>query len=203
MFDAVDGTTLDSLEQYIKRSQMQYPDKKTIAVLDNFHKLTDFAASDPKVKNAICSERLKYFTTKYDIPIFMTVELRKFQSIKDEPTLLDLKDTVQISYDTDYVWLMHSDLYVNPESKWHWFDPAEQNADEIDGLSRKRPILKIIVAKNKETDFKGAMYFKFRDYMSQFFELDEDEQRDYLRPKESMDENLTFGKSLRTGTPRL
>jgi len=179
VFDAVDGTTTDHLEHYIRQSQTNYPGKKIIVILDNFHKLTDYLSHDPRIKNTICSERLKYIAIKYDVPLFMTVELRKSQSIYDEPTILDLKDTVQISYDTDYVWLMHNDLHLNKDSKWTWDDPAESSRDILSGISKKRPILKLIIAKNKETDYKGNIYFKFRDYMGQFYELQEDEESQY------------------------
>lgn len=179
VFDAVDGTTTDHLEGYIKQSQNDYPDKKVIAILDNFHKLTDYQSHDPRIKNTICSERLKYIATKYDVPVFMTVELRKSQSIYDEPTILDLKDTVQISYDTDYVWLMHNDLHLNKDSRWVWDDPMESSRDMLSGISKRRPILKLMIAKNKETDYKGNVYFKFRDYMGQFYELQEDEESQY------------------------
>jgi len=179
VFDAVDGTTTDHLENYIKQSQNDYPDKKVIAILDNFHKLTDYQSHDPRIKNTICSERLKYIATKYDVPVFMTVELRKSQSIYDEPTILDLKDTVQISYDTDYVWLMHNDLHLNKDSRWVWDDPMESSQDVLSGISKRRPILKLMIAKNKETDYKGTIYFKFRDYMGQFYELPEDEEPQY------------------------
>jgi len=165
IYDSTDGTTIGALERYIRTSQEKYPDKQVIAILDNFHKLTDFTGQEDRTKHAYCASMIKNLTTKYDDPIFMTVELRKLMSMTQRPTMNDLKDTVQISYDADMIWLLHNDLHVNPETTYRW-------VSSTDDLSARRecPIVELAIVKNKETGWKGTIYLEFEDKLSAFKE---------------------------------
>lgn len=191
VYDANNGTTLRDLEAYIRKSQEEYPDKQTVVILDNFHKLTDFPGSEDKNKNAYCVSMIKNMTTKFDVPIFMTVELRKLQTIGARPTMVDLKDTVQISYDADMIWLLHNDLHVNPSTNLKWSDQSDiTNVVE-------RPIIELDIVKNKETGWKGRIHLQFEDHMSRFRELPQD------KVKELYDEGKTGHRSsgiTRSGT---
>lgn len=171
VYDANNGTTIRHLEDYIRRTQERYPDDQIIAILDNFHKLTDFGSfTDDKTKNAYCVSMIKNLTTKYDVPIFMTVELRKLQSMSTKPTMNDLKDTVQISYDADMIWLLHNEMHINPDTQLSWNSVGE------DGLKvTKKPIIELSIVKNKETGWKGTIMLKFDDERSSFKEVPREE----------------------------
>ena len=174
VYDANNGTTLRDLEMFIRKSQEDYPDKQTIVLLDNFHKLTDYPGTDDKNKNTYCVNMIKNMTTKYEIPIFMTVELRKLQTIQSRPTMVDLKDTVQISYDADMIWLIHNDLHVNPSTNMKWLDTSDATNNIV------RPVVELEIVKNKETGWKGRILLEFQDHMSIFREAKPDKVKEYL-----------------------
>jgi len=172
VFDSSQGTTISTMEQYIRSSQDLYPQKQTLLVLDNFHKLTDFAGQDEKSRHAYCVNMIKDISTKYDVPIFMTVELRKLATISAKPTMNDLKDTVEIAYDADMVWLLHNDFHINPDTTMKW----ESRVDDISEM-RSCPIVEFSVVKNKETGWKGTVLLDFEDSLTTFAESSDQARR--------------------------
>jgi len=184
VYDANNGTTLRDMEIFIRKSQEEYPDKQTVFILDNFHKLTDYPGSDDKNKNAYCVTMIKNMTTKYEIPIFMTVELRKLQTIASRPTMVDLKDTVQISYDADMIWLIHNDLHVNPSTNMKWLDSTDATNSVV------RPIIEMEIVKNKETGWKGRILMEFQDHMSVFREVKPEKVKEYLENVQNRKESF-------------
>ena len=152
--DATHGNTLDALECHINHIKERYPEKKIVVFLDNFHKLGDFPGTDNlRLKNELCSSRIKTMSVHHDIPIIMTVELRRIEDGR-RPRNEDIKETGKIEYDADMVWLCHQDLHDHADTEIVW-------TKLVEGERVRAPILELRIAKNKVGEFKGTLYYRF------------------------------------------
>jgi len=151
LLDETNGNTLEYIEQTIEKLFDENPE--LVVVVDNFHKIRTptVSGSDPRSRFTFLSEEMKRITNKFDIPLLMTVELRKPNGNKP-PTADDLKDTVDLHYDSDIVFLLHSDSERDKDST-KFMDA------NIGGNVYRSPIVDLIVAKNKLSGFKGTIEY--------------------------------------------
>lgn len=170
--DATFGTSVNYLESWINAKKKEYPQRHVVAILDNFHKLSEGGASiRERFRNA--SEHLKTMSQSGRTTICVTAELTKSTDPKN-PTLRDLMETVQLEHDATIAALFHNDLQVDSGSDCTWIDRDEPAADD-----RRKPMAELRVAKNKNIDgaFKGVMRYRFNPKIS-FFTEDSDEVKD-------------------------
>lgn len=167
--DVSDGGTTIALEKYIKYYQRLCPDKKVFCIVDNFHKLRDYADLEGRSRYNAISSRIKELTINYNVPILNVLEIRKQSQFGMRPTLQDIKETIEIEYDCDLVWLLHQELHVNPNTDMRWQAYTEY------GELTEMPINELTFAKNKEGGYKGTVYFRFRTDRSQYIELSQEE----------------------------
>ena len=151
LLDESNGNSLEYIEQTVEK--LYSINEKLVVVVDNFHKIRtpSSGATDPKNRFTFLSEEMKRITNRFDIPLLMTVELRKPNGNKP-PTADDLKDTVDLHYDSDIVFLLHSDSERNKDST-KFIDV------NIAGTYYRSPIVDLIVAKNKLSGFKGTIEY--------------------------------------------
>ena len=191
--DATVGSSISTMEQYLNYYRKMYPDKKFLVALDSLHKLRDFGGKDLRDKYSRISAQLKELTTKYNIPLISIVELRKLQNSR--PSTQDIKETVNIEYDSDMIWLLHQEYHNSRDSFM---------VKQINSMSGTKiiPVDELIVAKNKEGDFKGSIYMYFLTEISRFEDVPENElismiEKEKKRKKRSMwsisdDDSLPF-----------
>ena len=146
LLDETDGNSVDFIKDTVE--QMYLKNNKLIVIADNFHKIrTPGIHGDAKSRFTHLSEEMKGLVNKYDIPLLMTVELRKLNH-DGPPTPDDLKDTVDLHYDCDVTFMLHSESERKEDSdKFHYID------------GKKYPIIDIHVQKNKISDFKGKIEY--------------------------------------------
>ena len=149
MVDATEGTTIESMDAHMEWFIKEYPNKKKLFFLDNFHKLTMPQHHKQKTDAiAYLSEKVKEATRLYDMHLFMTAELRKMDN-DSRPTPADLKDTVQLEYDADSIIMAHNDKLVKKDTNVIW------NNGGI-----KMPIIEMRVWKNKHTGKTGELAYE-------------------------------------------
>ena len=171
--DSVEGNTLNALESHIQTYKNLYPEKDIVVFFDNFHKLGDLSVGtkDTQSKFRDSSGIMKNVCNKFNVPIITTLELRKGDQSKSNgrPTLQDVKESIDIEYDCDAVWLMYQDMHVNRMNSNLVID------ENIDGVLNRVPIIELEVAKNKLGEFKNFLYYKFYTNKSKFEEIHPDE----------------------------
>ena len=170
--DASQGSSITNLEDHLCYIRKTFPDKRPIIFLDNFHKLRYSEDMAIREKFIDMVQTLKELTQIEDIPIVMTVELRKTENGK-RATLNDIAETKQIEYDAKVVLMAHQEMHHNPETmlKWHrdtYGDPCHL------------PYLEMTIAKNKHTDKKCAIGYRFEPDRSILTEVDYETE---IRPK--------------------
>lgn len=169
--DISDGSTLTYVEKMIKYYKQQHPNLNPIIVIDSFNKLKDFLNHEKEERAGLLSTKLSSIATRYDVPIITVLELRK--TLNARATLMDIKNTRTIEYDADMVLMMHQDLHFDQDSHWYWWCETE--------IGRvKMPICELLFAKNKESEFKGRIFFKFRSDQSTFEELSSAEIKEFI-----------------------
>lgn len=169
--------TLAEIERNVKAYKEKYPDKNLLAVIDNFHNLHDFANQDTRIKFMNLSDMIKGLTVTYSMPIVNIMELRKQERAEAKPNLQDIKETNDIMYDADIIMLIHQELNnIREKSNLYW--KSKNDGKDFFGEDIKFPINELIIAKTKESGFKGSLFFRFRSDKATFHEMRASEARD-------------------------
>lgn len=168
--DAELGTSLESVDQWVKRYRKEYPDRKIIYFLDNFHLLADMNhIPDERVRNKERSKLIKKIATKYGITIFMTVEYTKIPP-GHRPHNFDILETGQIEYDCNAIYHLfnpYSDVGASAGEEWTWME-----YDDLLQESVIKPKVELITGKSKLSAFKGSYFLQFSPEISRYSEMD-------------------------------
>ena len=161
-FQIIDETKVKNAEQLydlLKKIQMYLaakdPDIKMIVAIDS---LSDIRFADEKLKpgkelnDHIAKTVKSWAVTDFKIPIFGSVHLRKLNNNR-RPTMDDLKESGEYSYEASLVWLVHNDVSKNKQIANIYYNE--------EGSEEKLPIIELDWAKNKKSSFKGRTYYYF------------------------------------------
>lgn len=176
--DATLGNTVDAMENHIEWFSNTYKDYKRVFLLDNFHKLRKGINYGSKKNEVVseASEKIKELTQVYNLHLISTVELRKLERSKDIPRPEDMKDSVQMEYDTDIVIIVHNEKNVDQDTTIVW--QGENEHQELIGM----PYLELFTYKNKITGKTGSNAYQLN---SQNLRV---EEVDYMEVKVKRDE---------------
>ena len=148
MVDATEGTTPEAMDAHMEWFVKEFPNKKRIFFLDNFHKFTLPSMKQKTDAIAFLSEKVKEATRIYDMHLIMTAELRKMDN-DSRPTPADLKDTVQLEYDADSIIMIHNDRLGKKDTNIIWNNGGQS-----------MPILEARIWKNKHTGKTGEIAYE-------------------------------------------
>ena len=169
--DVSQGTTLNFAESWIRWNQDKYPDRRVIFFLDNFHKLSDEYHKDERVRFKHASARIHQMKNKLHISAICTMETRKFigTSNSKRPQLADIAESKQMEFDNNMIGMIYNDMHARRQgADVVWME-------EKGGQLVKKPIVEVDIQKNKITDFKGTLFYKFSPEHSVFYECKEDD----------------------------
>jgi DNA primase len=169
--DNTHGNTLDFAEGWIRWAKETYPGREIAFFLDNFHKLGDEREKDERIRFKHASSRIHAMKNKLHFTAICTMELRKFigGSSSQRPVLQDISESKQMEYDNNLIGMIYSDVHAKrQDSKIFW-------TEEIEGEMVKKPVLEIDIQKNKISEFKGLLYYKFSPEHSKFYECSGEE----------------------------
>ena len=161
------GDTLDFAEGWIRWAKAAHPDREICFFLDNFHKLGDERGADERIRFKHASSRIHGMKNKLNITAICTMELRKMigGTAATRPQLQDISESKQMEYDNNLIGMVYSDLHARrEEAKVYW-------EEEVNGAAARKPIFEIEIQKNKISDFKDILYYKFAPDRSKFHEV--------------------------------
>jgi replicative DNA helicase len=178
--DNTHGNTLDFAEGWIRWAKENYPDREIAFFLDNFHKLGDERSQDERIRFKHASARIHAMKNKLHFTAICTMEIRKFVGgASQRPVLQDISESKQMEYDNNLIGMVYSDLHAKrQEAKVFW-------TELIDGVSVDKPVIEIDIQKNKISEFKGELYYKFSPEHSKFMESTGQEVADWKREYQS------------------
>lgn len=159
LLDETDGNSITVIRKITE--EMAEHKKDLVIIVDNFHKIrSDKNYADGKQKFTYLSEEMKALTNRHDIVTIMTVELRKLNH-DNAPTPDDLKETVDLHYDSDVVWMLHSEHERNKSSE----------KVVVEGY-KSYPIVDLSIPKNKNSDFKGSIELVLKPEYADYQEVE-------------------------------
>lgn len=173
--DVSQGTTLNFAENWIRWNQEKNPDRKVIFFLDNFHKLSDEYNKEERIRFKHASGRIHQMKNKLHITAVCTMETRKFMgtATNKRAQLADIAESKQMEFDNNMIGMIYNDLHARRQAAdMIW-------VEEREGQTCKNPIVEIDIQKNKITDFKGTLYYKFSPIKSVFYECSEEEVNEF------------------------
>lgn len=161
------GASLPFAENLISYYQDKYPERRVVYVLDNVHKLRDFAGKDERVKYKEISQACKDISLRYHICFMSSVEYTKLApGIK--PTNYNIAETGQIEYDANFIAHLYSEVNDIPDACTVFHKGIDWR-----GKESLLPRVEIIIGKNKITDDKGSIFLDFYPASSDYRQVDQ------------------------------
>ena len=165
------GNTLDFAEGWIRWAKESHPDRNIVFFLDNFHKLGDEIEKDERIRFKHASARMHAMKNKLHITAICTMEIRKLaaNASSQRPMLQDISESKQMEYDNNLIGMVYSDLHAKrDDAKTHWTDTTGP-------VSIKKPVFEVDIQKNKISEYKDTLYYKFSPEHSRFTECPREE----------------------------
>lgn len=170
--DASYGVSVEYMEKIIQVYKLLSKGLQLVVFIDNFHKMDTSTKRDgARDKFTYISKELKRICNVYDVPIIAVCELRKSKDVSEKPDTEAIKETVDLSYDSDAIFLLYNDLYNNPDKSKLKFNYK----------GRWKPVIELRVAKNKTSGFKNYLFYKFLPELSKVIECTKDEMENLRR----------------------
>lgn len=156
--DQMAGRTLAFAEALVSYYKQKFPDHQVIFFLDNFHKLEDFRnEKDERIRFKKMINYLKNgIAVKYHIPCICTMEYTKLPP-KMRPSVESISESVALQYDVNGIFHIYNELSDYQGCSDEQRCPTFFTRDD----GKKGAVLELIFGKNKVTEFKGTLYFKF------------------------------------------
>ena len=161
--------SMEDMDRLIKVYQHLIDNKQLVVIVDSLHCINTTAKRETRDIMMYISDKLKEWTTKFDVPVIAISELRKLQHPGMKPTNDDLKEVSDLKYDADATILLYNELHSRRES--------ERTFVGSNGMVY--PVVELIFYKNKTSGFKGTLFYKFYTDTSKFEECSIDEHRQY------------------------
>ena len=173
--DANEGYDTDYIEKTIKLYKVLAGNRKLVVFVDFLNMVIPSKAT--KVMSTTDKETelagfFKHMAGVYDVPVVCTAENTKgVANAKVDES--NIKGSASIQYRSDLTILLSSSFEVSDKSEMYFYDEK--------GVAQ--PIVKLQVSKNKMSDFRKDIYYKFYRLYSRFEECSPDEQSEYRRKK--------------------
>lgn len=187
LFGADSGTSFDFIYKIAATAKAQDPEGEYVIMVDNFYDI-DGAENDDGIKRLVKQIKGKLIAA-LNIPVIVTMEMRKPSSTSrsrgHSMSISDIRETGKIGYILDLAMMVYTDM--------HNHGPVSQLTFDHRGV--KRPVVEIWCKKNKITDFKGMLMYKFYTNGSYYEEIglgtEEYQFYDQIKRKDTSRVNLS------------
>ena len=175
-YDSSFSTFVEDIQQEIINKLVYFDEhriqKKLVVFIDNFHDmdLKEQPNLSAKDKFDTLAQWCTDFSTKYNITLVCSAELKKLNGIR-RPQLDDLRETVKIKYAAKAVLLVYNEVHYKGEAANIYYS--------INNNPYKQPIFEVHFAKNKYGTYKGRNFFEFYPDMAYLKECDPQAQKTY------------------------
>lgn len=178
--DVNHGNSVEYYGRLIEEYRKKYSDRNIVAFCDNLHKLT-LDTKSPNTKNVTqeVSALMKSYTTKYDCINWSTVEMTKANMYVKPTDPSAIADTASLQYDSNLIFYLWNDINVNREKSKLKFTSQvtdiDKNTKRYIYRSTEKPIIECLILKNKLSDRKGSVFFKFHPEIATFESISKQE----------------------------
>jgi DNA primase len=187
--DVMHGNTVEYHGKLIQHVRDKNPSKKILAVCDNFHRLgTEIGYDDSRIKFKYTSGLVKSFTTKYNIVDICTVEMNKMRMYERHTTAETIAEAASLQFDANLIIFLYNEINAKREEAKMVFNSTSMDFHPVAGYIHRpttKPIIEALVLKNKLSEFKGSLFFKFHPELAIYDPISEDEVLNILEPGEA------------------
>lgn len=151
--DNTHGSSFGYTEGLVKFYRKKYPNRNIVLIFDNFHKASDYGElGDERLKYKALSNRAKLLSEKQNVASICSLEYTKADmGAGRKPTNNAFAETASIQYDFTCLFHLYNEL-----------KDIGDKATLIQNINGKKyPIIELNIAKNKQNDFDGKLYFYF------------------------------------------
>ena len=179
IIDQDKGKSIELVEKEVEK-HLNYleeigSDRKLFVQIDNFHDLTseDKTYYSEKEKYSDIADRLRNLSEKFNIPIWCTAELRKGSSghTNVRPVKEDIKEAGKIVYRATACLMLYNEVGLEQQNAAVFYRSQDRPG--------KNPIVEVHFDKNKQSSYKGRLYYKFVPEYALFVEATEGEVEYY------------------------
>lgn len=191
------GNNLESLETWIKHVQ----DTTGNNILLFIDAINDMKTGDPSTDS---NERIKYielynwmqqYTEKLQFSLATVCHVTKAGISKGKPCIDDISESGKAIYAAKAIGMVYSKLDDKSQNKdnctTYWND-----TEDMEAVDTRKPIIELDIQKNKETAFKGQLWFKHKPECVWIEEMSSTEVRDLRLNNAAIDsdDQLEFGE---------
>lgn len=144
---------------------------RLVVIIDNFHDISvekRLNSSSENERWIHIAEELSSMCTVHDIPVICTAEMRKLNG-SQRPSMYDVRDSVKLSYEAKAILTCYNEVGIRGDAAQIYYLEGEE----------KKPILEVMVSKNKFGSYKKRMYFAFDPAMSRLDTISQEDAAAY------------------------
>lgn len=191
--ETVNGNSVEYHGNLIRYYRDKYPNRKIVVFCDNFHKLqTEAGIEDKRLKTEYISQLMKGYTNKYDCVIFATVELGKMMMHEKPTNASSIKETGALEYDANLILFLWNSLNSKRGEGGITYDSTVMvYQKEIDAYIHrpvKKPVIEMLILKNKLSEYKGEFYFKLHPELAVYQPMSHQEYDEMMKARNGGEE---------------
>jgi hypothetical protein len=174
--DISHGASAEYHGRLIAYTRERYPERKIVSFCDNFHRLQYEANEDSEGRHKFraMSSLMKSYTTRYDCSLFCTVEMTK-QDMYVKPTnASSIAEAAALQFDANLIIYLWNEMNCERENAVLTFESKVPEYYPGEGYVYKtvvKPIIEALVLKNKLSEFKDSLFFKFHPELALYEEV--------------------------------
>ena len=162
--DIVSGATVEFYGKLLSTWRTKYPDRNIFSTCDNLHRMRCEIGGEERERVKYISSMIKSYTTKYNCVAFCTVEMTKANMYERISDCNSIAETAALQYDANLIVFLWNDIASKRELAKQFF--TYDSLEHIDGHGYVikpivGPVVEAIFLKNKISDFKGSLFYKF------------------------------------------
>lgn len=152
VLDSSHGRSVEFVRAALRQLKERNLDKRILLFLDNFHILDTSSSVEGREKYKQLSKEIKNIAVDQDMTIVSTVEYTKLKK-GERPSNNNIGETVALEYDANAIIHLYNELHDLRDASFKYFTRE-------DGIT-KIPIIEADVGKNKISEYKGTIFYKF------------------------------------------
>ena len=184
--DCTHGDTVEYHGKLVQHYRDKYPNRNIFVVMDNLHRLgTEMGYDDSRLKSKYISSRMKDYTTKYGCVEWCTVEMNKMRMYERHTNPETISEAGSLQFDANLIMFLWNEVNALREEALLTFDSTimDYHPGENGGYIHKpvpKPIIEALVLKNKVSEYKGSLWFKFHPELAIYDNINYQEVKEIL-----------------------
>lgn len=186
--DCTHGDSVEYHGNLIAHYREKYPNRHIFVVMDNLHRLsTEIGYEDSRMKFKYISSQLKSYTTKHACVEWCTVEMNKMRMYERHTTPETISEAGSLQFDANLIIFLWNEINALREEAKLTFDSTIMDYYPEAGYVHKaavKPIIEALILKNKLSEYKGSLFFKFHPELAIYDNIGYQEVKEILDAKE-------------------